>query len=141
MDFIIYNAENSPHTKVKPGKHTPNITVCRNGGIVLNSHLLKLLEQPERVVIMEDKRYPGDFYIMPMKDPGAFTLEQPDKRGARRFLSSSLVEHMVKSIGVQAPFIVDVSEDGRKIGVCTVHALAVKKARPVNRKAKKANQQ
>lgn len=140
MDFTVFNAENSPHRKVQPGRHEPNITVCHNGGIILNSHLLKLLKNPERVITLEEKRYPGDFYVMASDDPKAFALETPDKRGARRFFSSSLVDHISEAVGAKAPFIVATVEEGKKTDLGTIFALAVKKVRPLNCKPRKDNQ-
>ena len=134
MKFKIYNAENSPHTKVTPGYHEPHVTICHNGNVVLNSHLLKLMKNPDRVIIAEDEEYKGDFYIAASKDPHAFALGPADKRGSRFFSSSTLSERLSESIGAKTPFIVAVVEDGKQTEIGKAFPLAVKKVRVVARR-------
>ena len=133
MKFKIYNAENSPHTKVTPGYHEAHVTICHNGNVVLNSHLLKLMKNPDRVIIAEDEEYRGDFYIAASKDPHAFALSSPDKRGARYFSSSTMSERFEESLKVKAPFIIAVSEAGRQTEIGMTFPLMVKKVRCIER--------
>lgn len=134
MKLKIYNAENSPHTKVTPGYHEAHITICRNGNVLLNSHLLRLLKNPDRVIIAEDEEYKGDFYIAASKDPNAFALGPADKKGVRAFSSSTMADRLAESIGAKTPFIVAISEDGKQTEIGKAYALAVKRVREVHRR-------
>lgn len=134
MKFKIYNAENSPHTRVAPGVHEAHITVCRNGNVVLNNHLLKLLKHPERVLILEDEEYKGDLYIASSSDPRAFLLGADDKRGSRAFSSSTLTEQFEEKLGVKAPFIVAVLDEAKPFETGKAYPLAVKKVRVINKR-------
>lgn len=131
MKFKIYNTENSPHTRVKPGYHEPHVTICHNGNVVLNSHLLKLMKNPDRVIIAEDEEYKGDFYIAASKDPHAFVLGPEDKRGSRFFSSSTMTDRLAEVLKAKAPFIVAVSDEGKQTEIGKVYALAVKKVREI----------
>ena len=133
MKFKIYNSENSPHTRVSPGHHEPHVTICRNGNVLLNSHLLRLLKNPDRVIVAEDQEYHGDFYIAASGDPRAFALSSPDKRGSRYFSSSTMSERFEESLKVKAPFIIAVSEAGRQTEIGMTFPLMVKKVRCIER--------
>lgn len=136
MKFKIYNAENSPHTRVAPGVHEAHITVCRNGRILLNKYLLKLLKNPDRVAVIEDEEYKGDFYVAASNDRKAFTLDTPDKRNGRSFASSTLAEILEETVGAKRPFIISVSEEPTSTELGKAYALAVKKVRPFSHNRK-----
>ena len=136
MKFKIYNAENSPHTRVAPGVHEAHITVCRNGRILLNKYLLKLLKNPDRVAVIEDEEYKGDFYVAASNDRKAFALGTPDKRNGRSFDSSTLAEILEETVGAKRPFIISVSEEPTSTELGKAYALAVKKVRPFSHNRK-----
>lgn len=134
MKLKIYNAENSPHTKVTPGYHEAHITICRNGNITFNKYVLKILKDPERVLIVEDEDYRGDFYVVSSKDSAAFALGEADLRGSRSIQSSTLADRMAESLGVKLPAIIPVLDEPKAVEIGKAYPLAVKKARIIPKK-------
>lgn len=134
MKLKIYNAENSPHTKVTPGYHEAHITICRNGNITFNKYAQKILKEPERVLIVEDEDYVGDFYVLASKDSAAFALGEADRRGSRSIQSSTLADRLSESLGIKLPAIVPVLDEPKDVEIGKAYPLAVKKVREINGK-------
>lgn len=134
MQFKVYNSENTPHLGVRKSSGHVRMRFQRNGKITLSRKLVSLVNARKGILLLEDKQYPGDFYITSEESSHSYKLHGPNKRGEMYIECDTLVGVLGSKLGMKAPYSIDVDDTPVVSDGVTVYALRMKQAKQIIRK-------
>ncbi len=124
MEFNTFNAETCPQQTGSRYHLFKNLTLRNQGGIMISRMSaadLGLTEQ-SRIVFLQDKRYPTDWYIQKTTDEKGYELRL-NKNGSFALTNYPLVREIVNStLKPQEPFMtitfpLSLTDNGLALGV------------------------